>query len=75
MEEDDDIDYRVPTEGGLLWQDCICIPRAASNPTAAHRLIDYTLEAEVGAAIAENFWYATPNRAAVALLPRAYRED
>ncbi len=75
MEEDDDIDYRVPAEGGLLWQDCVCIPRSASNPSDAHRLINYSLEAEVGAAIAEDLWYATPNRAAVALLPKAYRED
>jgi spermidine/putrescine transport system substrate-binding protein len=75
MEEDEDIDYRVPREGGLLWQDCVCIPRSASNPNGAHRLIDYSLEAEVAAAIAEELWYATPNRAAVALLPKAYRED
>jgi spermidine/putrescine transport system substrate-binding protein len=75
MEEDDDIDYRVPTEGGLLWQDCVCIPRTAANPSAAHSLIDFALEAEVGAAIAEDLWYATPNRAAVALLPEAYRQD
>ena len=75
MEEDDDIGYRVPTEGGLLWQDCICIPRAAANPSGAHKLINFALEAEVGAAIAKNFWYATPNRAAVELLPETYRKD
>jgi spermidine/putrescine transport system substrate-binding protein len=75
MEEDDDIDYRVPTEGGLLWQDCVCIPHSSSNPSGAHKLINYALEAEVGAAIAEYLWYATPNRAAVALLPEGYRED
>ncbi len=65
----------MPAEGGLLWQDCFCIPRSASNPSGAHRLIDYALEAEVGAAIAEYLWYATPNRAAVALLSQDYRED
>ena len=54
---------------------CLCIPRAASNPDGAHKLIDYALEAEMAAAIAEEFWYATPNRAAVALLPEDYRED
>jgi spermidine/putrescine transport system substrate-binding protein len=75
MEEDDDIDYRVPTEGGLVWQDCVCIPRTAPNPSGAHKLINYALDAEVGAAIAEHLWYATPNRAAVALLPEDYRED
>lgn len=75
MQENNDIDYRVPNEGGMLWQDCLCIPHPASNPSGAHILINYALKAEVGAAIAENFWYATPNRAAVALLPDAYRND
>jgi spermidine/putrescine transport system substrate-binding protein len=75
MEEDDDIDYRVPTEGGLLWEDCVCIPRSASNPSGAHKLINFALEAKVAATIAEELWYATPNRAALALLPEAYLED
>jgi spermidine/putrescine transport system substrate-binding protein len=75
MEQDDDIGYRVPTEGGLLWQDCLCIPSTAANPAGAHKLINYALEADTGASIARNFWYATPNRAAVALLPDGYRTD
>lgn len=75
MQEDDDIDYRVPAEGGLLWQDRMCIPHTATNPAGAHTLINYALDAETGAAIARNFWYATPNRAALALLPDTYRED
>ena len=75
MEDDDDIDYRVPTEGGLLWEDCVCIPRSASNPSGAHKLINYALEAKVAATIAEENWYATPNLAALALLPEAYLED
>jgi spermidine/putrescine transport system substrate-binding protein len=75
MEDDDDIDYRVPVEGGLLWQDCLCIPANAANPADAHTLINYALRADVGATIAENFWYATPNRAALPYLSEAYRTD
>jgi spermidine/putrescine transport system substrate-binding protein len=75
MEQDDDIGYRVPVEGGLLWQDCLCIPRSAANSADAHKLINFALEAETGATIAEDYWYATPNRAALALLPDGYRED
>ena len=75
MQEDDDIDYRVPIEGSLLWQDCICVPRTTSNPAAAHALINYSLDAKVAAAIAEKFWYATPNQAALELLPEPYRKD
>ncbi len=75
MADNDDIDYRVPGEGSRLWQDCMCIPRTTSNASGAHTLINYSLGAKVSAAIAENLWYATPNQAALELLPDAYRED
>src|SRR5690606_28009553 len=32
MEEDDDLDYVVPVEGGMLWEDCLCIPNGAPHP-------------------------------------------
>ncbi len=75
MAEDDDIGYRVPVEGGLLWQDCLCIPRSAANPDGAHKLINFALGAEAGATIAQDYWYSTPNRAALALLPEGYWDD
>jgi len=31
MEEDDDIGFVVPDEGGLLWEDALCIPKGAPN--------------------------------------------
>jgi spermidine/putrescine transport system substrate-binding protein len=70
MEEDDDISYVVPKEGSLLWQDCLCIPKGAPHPENAHKLIDYILDAEAGAAIADFIYYATANKAA-----RAHLED
>ena len=32
-------------------------------------------EAEAGATIAQDYWYSTPNRAALALLPEGYWDD
>lgn len=75
MGDDDEIDYRVPTEGSLVWQDCIGILRTTTSASAAHTLLNYALDAEVAAATAEKFWYATPNQAALKLLPASYRED
>ncbi len=63
MEEDDDIGYLVPTEGGLLWEDALCIPKGAKNIDNAHAMIDHILDAKVGAEIAEFIFYATPNEA------------
>ena len=75
MEEDDDISYVVPKEGGLLWQDCLCIPVGAPHPENAHKLINYILDAEAGAAIADFIYYATPNKAAKALLSADYTQN
>ena len=75
MEEDDDISYVVPKEGGLLWQDTLCVPKGAPHPENAHQFINYLLDAEAGAAIADFIQYATPNKAAKALLPAEYTEN
>jgi len=72
MEEDDDIAYIVPKEGGLLWEDTLCIPKGAENIENAHILINHLLDAEVGADIADFIYYATPNKAAKALMSEDY---
>ena len=75
MDEDDDIGYVVPKEGGLLWEDDLCIPVGAPNPEGAHELINYILDAEAGAAIADFIYYATPNAAAREILSADYNEN
>lgn len=63
MDEDDDIGYVVPSEGGLLWEDALCIPKGAKNIDNAHAMINHILDAKVGAEIAEFIFYASPNDA------------
>ncbi len=75
MEEDDDISYVVPKEGSNVWQDCLCIPTGAPHPENAHKFINYILDAKAGAAIAEFIYYATPNKAARALLGDDYNKN
>ena len=72
MAEDDDIGYVVPKQGGLLWQDCLCIPTGAPHPVNAHEFINFILDAEVGRDIADFIQYATPNAAAKKLLSAEY---
>jgi len=75
MSEDHDIDYVVPKEGTALWQDCLCIPKGAPHPRNAHQFINFILTADIGAAIAKAIQYATPNAAAKAKMPEAYRRN
>ena len=75
MDEDDDIGYVVPKEGGLLWEDTLCIPKGAPNVENAHALINHLLDAQVGSEIADYIYYATPNKAAQALMSDDYLQN
>ncbi len=72
MEQDDDLAFVLPEEGGLLWEDALCIPRGAPEIDHAYALLDFLLSAEAGAAIARFTRYATPNTAALPLLDTHY---
>ena len=65
----------VPKEGGLLWQDCLCIAKGAPHPENAHTFINFLLDAEVGAAIADFIQYATPNGAAKKIMSDEYTQN
>lgn len=73
--EDDDITYVVPKEGSLLWQDTLAIPTGAPHPENANKLINFILDADVGAAIADFIQYATANEAARGKLGPEYNEN
>jgi spermidine/putrescine transport system substrate-binding protein len=75
MEEDDDLSYIVPSEGSLLWEDAMCIPRGGPNPDNAHTFINFILDAPVHGAIAEFVRYPCPNAAAMEHIPEADRTD
>ena len=75
MAQDGDIQYVVPREGSMLFLDSLAIPRGAPHPELAHAFLDYVMEAEVAAEICRTMQYSTPNRAALALLPPAIRDN
>src|SRR5262245_53531599 len=72
MEEDNDLSYVVPVEGGILWEDDMCIPRGGPNPDNAHTFINFILDGEVHGEIANFVRYPCPNAAA---MPFILEED
>ena len=75
MAQDGDIQYVVPREGSMLFLDSLAVPRGAPHPELAHAFLDYVMDAEVAAEICRTMQYSTPNRAALALLPPAIRDN
>ena len=63
-----DIAYYAPTEGALMWFDQMAIPVDAPNPDAAHKFINFILDAENMAAASNYVYYANGNKASQPLL-------
>jgi spermidine/putrescine-binding protein len=54
----------MPKEGGTVAVDNLCITASTKRPDAAHRFINFCLQPEIAAEIANNTFYASANRAA-----------
>jgi spermidine/putrescine-binding protein len=67
--------YVVPKEGGTLWFDSLAIPASARNTEAAYEFLRYVLEPETAARIVNGTHYAGANRAALAKIEPAIRND
>jgi spermidine/putrescine transport system substrate-binding protein len=74
-QENPNIRYIYPQEGPIVWLDSMVIPKNAANPDQAHRFIDFVHRPEIARMISEEIGYASPNRAAVALLDEAVRHN
>lgn len=65
------IKYIIPKEGTDLWVDTMVVTSASQHKEAAHKFINYVLEAETGKWVAENILYKVPNKAAMDALDKA----
>lgn len=54
------LEWRMPTEGCMLWSENMIIPVGAPNPTAAEAFMNYVYKPEIQANIAEYVNYVTP---------------
>lgn len=58
-----EIAYNVPVEGGEMWFDLMAIPVDAPNPDAAHKFINFMMDAQNMAAASNYVYYANGNKA------------
>ena len=58
--DDPNIEFRMPTEGCMIWADNMVIPVGAPNPTAAYAWMDYVYDPENQAQITEYNSYFSP---------------
>jgi len=75
QEENENVVYYIPEEGGIKGSDTMTIFRGAKHPIAAHLFINHMLDAEVSAANTNFIYYMGPNAAAKAFIDPAILED
>ncbi len=63
-----DIVYNAPSEGALMWFDQMAIPVDAPNPDAAHKFLNFILDAQNMADASNYVYYANGNKASQPLL-------
>jgi spermidine/putrescine transport system substrate-binding protein len=67
--------YVLPKEGFARYADTAAILRESRRPELAHSFLNYLLRPEVAAGIVQATQTATPNAAALRLLPASVREN
>ena len=77
-----EIAYNAFAEGSLMWFDMMAIPVDAPNPDAAHKFLDFIMNAENMAAASNYVYYANGNKASQEFLvedvigdPAIYPDD
>ncbi len=71
-DENENVKFVIPKEGGSIWMDNMAIPADAPNPYTAEIFINYLLDGEIGAQLTNYTYYFTPNLASQPLLDPYY---
>jgi spermidine/putrescine-binding protein len=74
-QENENIAYYVPEEGGVKGSDTLAIFSGAQHPVAAHLFINHLLDAQVSASNTNYIGYMGPNAAAKEFIDPAILDD
>ncbi|WRS27223.1 spermidine/putrescine ABC transporter substrate-binding protein [Oscillospiraceae bacterium MB08-C2-2] len=74
-EENPEIQIIYPAEGQYFGFDSLAITEASQNKEAAHKFLNYVLDAQTSKIISENFPYLNPNQAALELMDEEYKNN
>ncbi|MEI0526594.1 ABC transporter substrate-binding protein [Brachyspira murdochii] len=75
IKQNTNINFVIPKSGGNPFVECLAIPKNAENIEAAHMYINFLCERQVAYENTKYIGYATPNIAALELLPDEIKND
>ena len=72
QDQDENIAYSLPEEGGLIWVDYFTVARSSNNKVLAYTFLNFINRPKIAARLAEWVFYASPNVAAAQLMSAEY---
>ncbi|WP_096737555.1 ABC transporter substrate-binding protein [Brachyspira sp. G79] len=75
IKQNTNINFVIPKSGGNPFVECLAIPKNAENIEAAHMYINFLCERQISYENTKYIGYATPNTAALELLPDEIKND
>jgi spermidine/putrescine-binding protein len=75
LQESGDFEVVFPKEGSYLFLDNFAIVKGAKNIVNAEKFINFVLRADVTKTILEEYPYASPNKAAIAIVGDSYKNN
>lgn len=73
--ENKNINFIYPSDGFVLWIDCLAIPSHAPHVQEAYTFINFLLRPKIAAQLALKEGHPITNQEGKALLPQSMRED
>ena len=75
INEDPTLRYAIPTDGSFMWVDAMTLSSHAKNSDGAHAFMNYILDAQNGARLAQSTNFATPNSAALKFIDEKFKKN
>ncbi|MDE5834482.1 MAG: ABC transporter substrate-binding protein [Ruminococcus sp.] len=75
LDENEDLDFVVPSSGTNLFIDAMCIPTSARQKEAAEMYINFMCEPDIAFANIDYICYSTPHQVAFDMLDEEVRES
>jgi spermidine/putrescine transport system substrate-binding protein len=70
-----DFGFAMPTDGGMLWYDCMVIPRDSNVSSGSGKFIDYFYDVDHAARLTSSIRYISPVVGAAKRAASAYKAD
>lgn len=71
----ENIEFRIPKEGGLIWVDYLAIATSSDQQQLAYDFVNFLNRPEIAARNAEYVYFSTPNTSALQHVSDEYRKN